>query len=174
MLKVKGFIAPVNWSFQTDPYIPISYEMESKDIYPPLYWFAKTSSDNKLEVKLNQHTGVIEAIIVINRCNMRRVDKLIEGVQVIEGVPLCDISRWPVDDFNLDNYGLRFIDECYEFQTLIGQEFVRVELVPASEIATIYVAGKLRCLVDNDNNLCAFEFINLSAEEIACVSDNRC
>lgn len=166
MLKVLKSMPVQDYSLTMDSYVPFKFRSFETQASVPFYWRVGDFKKSLIEVGLNPESGAVGSITVTCYGGNTRVEATWQsehpGVEVVDGLPVCDIQDWSPKE----QYADRFIDETNPFQAVIGLDFVSFRLLSDKQVTRVYVVGQLCIGVDENGHVCELAFRNLSKAEI--------
>jgi hypothetical protein len=149
---------------EVDDYIAFNFYYPEAAGPPPVYWIAKPSPRQLLEVRLNPETGAIARVTGTLLGIRHETEEPLLLPSLVEGscVPVCSLEDWSVDDFDFDS---RFVRVAEPFDAVLGPDYVSVAFTSAGPAVRYVAADRMRFGLSEGGLVVSFTVVELTRSE---------
>jgi len=168
MLQVIDYQSDVKTVVTSDDYIPFSFGNSASVDPTPHYWSSGGSDRQLIEVAVSSENGVIQQVVVVLLGALLHYPDRdsITYTRLIEGVPICEMSRWPRFIDTIDWPKQNYLREEIPFFSTIGKSSLAIQFAQKTEMPLGYCAGEVIFGVDDRGSLLSIEYKPSQVEEL--------
>jgi hypothetical protein len=158
-----------------DYYVPCSLKLKNSIDYPHrLYWRMIDEKFCLLEMAVDWHTGLLILFTVVYHKNsvneITKSDLVVSDIDTI-GIPLFDLSLWPLAELENYNFSKEFRETKERFSLYLRDKSLHIVLFQDIVVHRVGLPGCFSCGFNRNGELCDLVLYNLTENELATISD---
>jgi len=161
MLRVIGHKNVVSTQTVCDEdYVPLTFRQLTSSYIVPLYWLSGDRKTQVIEIGLDPYDSSILNVVVAGFGSIKKNTTIEENTydEIVQGVPQCDLSRWPLPADIKAWTGDRFVTEETAFNAVVLRSSLAIYFSGTNKLRRGYQAGEIIFGEDDTGSLACIEY----------------